>query len=154
MNVEETETVADGGPADSVVTSTAHQPGVERPAPAPTITALMNQPTRTVPAHSNVAQPNVTKCYAGLKELVELEARLGFLDADTAGKKWMIELNSILFHSSPFHSKTAARGFAVPEEFKFANDVKVCNGQAAPRMSANEMQQLMGSSSWASSQLF
>ena len=28
--VEETETVADGGPADSVVTFTAHQPGLER----------------------------------------------------------------------------------------------------------------------------
>jgi hypothetical protein len=38
----------------------------------------------------------------------------------------------------------AARGFAVPEEFKFSNDAKVRNGQAAPKTSANEMQQLMG----------
>ena len=47
---------------------------------------------------------------------------------------WMKALNSVLFHTSVFHSKCAGRGYRVPTAFSFAKDLKLCEKQKAPTM--------------------
>ena len=127
------ETVADADGA-LMVTLTAHQPGITRVAPTVPEFNLERTPRLTVPPFTHAAQPNLTKCYAGLKALIEKEPRLGFNDPSGAGLAWMKAVNQVLFDTSVFHGQFAARGFSVPLAFTYAKDLKLLKKQAAPRM--------------------
>ena len=122
--VEVTETVADADGA-LLVTLTAHQPGITRVAPTVPEFNLERTPRLTVPPFTHAAQPNLTKCYAGLKTLIEKEPRLGFNDPSGAGLAWMKAVNQVLFDTSVFHGQFAARGFSVPLAFTYAKDLKL-----------------------------
>jgi hypothetical protein len=54
----------------------------------------------------------MTKCFAGLREML-LEEKLGFLDPETLGKNWLLDLNKILYHISPYYANFKARGFTM-----------------------------------------
>ena len=161
--MEVTETVADANGA-LLVTLTAHQPGITRVAPTVPEFNLERTPRLAVPPFTHAAQPDLTKCYAGLETLIEMEPRLGFNDPSGAGLAWMKAANQVLFGTSVFHGQFAARGFSVPLAFTYAKDLKLLKKQAAPRMerafidhSAKEIARLllfshMMAEPWASSE--
>ena len=136
--VEITETVQDAvADGADLVTLVAHQPGIERDAPR--VVALLPSIRVKVPTFVHAGQPKVSKCYDGLFKLVSQEVQLGFLDAEGEGLTWMKELNLLVFHTSPFHDAFKARGMPLPASFSFARNVKICDGQKAPRMDVDHI---------------
>ena len=132
--VDESEAVSDVLTCERV-TLIAHQPGLERAAPR--VPQLAREAVRSIPPFMHLGRKNLSNCYEGLVKMIEGEPAprsLGFLSAETVGKKWMVDLNDIVFHTSPFHSKMASRGFRVPKAFNFAANIKVLEKQKPPEM--------------------
>ena len=126
--VDESEAVSDVLTCERV-TLIAHQPGLERAAPR--VPQLAREAVRSIPPFMHLGRKNLSNCYEGLVKMIEGEPAprsLGFLSAESVGKKWMVDLNDIVFHTSPFHSKMASRGFRVQKAFNFAANTKVLEG--------------------------
>ena len=115
-----------------------HQPGIERQAPV--VPQLVRQPLLRVPDFNHNAQSNLAKCYGKLQALVKNEPRLGFNNPEGAGLKWMRELNSLVFHTPPFHDAFEGRGFPLPGALSFARNINICAGQSAPRLEVDQME--------------
>ena len=104
---------------------------------------LMRAPVRCVPEWSYEGRPHLTKCYAGLRARV-LEEGLGFRDADTHGKQWLLELNDILFATSNFHDNIRGRGIALDPTFNFAKGLKQLHGRREQQMTAGDVREATG----------
>ena len=141
MEVMEDETVHDAVASDAkVVVLTCHQPSASM-RDEPRAPVLVRSPLRSVPEWSHNNQENMTECYRGLRTLL-LDEGLGFLDPEKWGKQWMIDLNKVLYHISPYHANFKSRGFILSKAWAFSDGLKSkIKGRKVPDLSVDVMRE-------------